>query len=228
MVMPEIGRAMAGGLRSGSGERRHDRDGRDGVGGPAAASALGREDADAWPDDPPCKSPGPSRPPRPPRTPPAASDRRRTPEQRPSRSAGQGRGFHRRPDRRLDQRRGDQAADGEARAPPPSPRPSVPARGGEPRPQLLPRPREPALDRPDRAAEPLGDLVVTQALDVAEHQWHPISLRQPTDLLVDDRPQLDLLEVATGRGDGSAARRSTIRRRSPRALSLLATRRATP
>ena len=43
-------------------------------------------------------------------------------------------------------------------------------------PQLLAGPRQPALHRPDRAAEPLCDLVMTQAVHVAEHQREAIPL----------------------------------------------------
>ena len=72
----------------------------------------------------------------------------------------------------------------------------------ESRPQQVPGSRQPALDRADRPAQPLGRLVVGQALEVAEHDRRPILLRRPTDLVV--RPA-DRVQRANASATGSVA-----------------------
>ncbi len=51
-------------------------------------------------------------------------------------------------------------------------------------PELLPRPIQPAVHRPGRAAEPLGGLGEREALEVAEHHRQPEGARQAVDLAV--------------------------------------------
>ena len=89
------------------------------------------------------------------------------------------------------------------------------------RPQPLAGAMQPALDRPDRAAEPPRRLLRRQALQVAEHHRRPIPAGQPGDLLVDRRPQFapalgvgrrgsveaDRAPRAPGRGPAPPARR---------------------
>ena len=101
-----------------------------------------------------------------------------------------------RAERRLDQGRSDhrRARRPEYRSQDRSRRRQAPA--GKTDTQLLPRPREPALNGPHRTAELASDLVMPQALHVAEYQGDTISLWQPVDLLVDHRPQLELTGIS--------------------------------
>ena len=99
---------------------------------------------------------------------------------------------------------------------------------GEPRLQLVPGPRQPALDRPHRAAEPARDRVEMKPFHIIKDQGDPIPLGESTDLLVEHRPQLGLLHVVGLSPGTPPARRSTSRRRAAFAFSFVATRRATP
>ena len=65
-------------------------------------------------------------------------------------------------------------------------RPRRQAAAGQPVPEPLPPPRQPALDRPDGAAEVPRRLLVRAAFQVAEHHRDAIPLGQPVHLLVDD------------------------------------------
>ncbi len=51
--------------------------------------------------------------------------------------------------------------------------------------ELLPRPGQPAAERPGRASEPPGGLVEGEALEVAEHHRQSEGARQAVDLAVD-------------------------------------------
>ena len=80
----------------------------------------------------------------------------------------------------------------------------------------------PALDRPDRPAQMPGRLLVAAALEVAEDQRGPESLRQPLDLFVEhafelvvrldagfrpERRPAPFMPVPTGRGQSGTRRR---------------------
>jgi hypothetical protein len=55
---------------------------------------------------------------------------------------------------------------------------------------------QPALHGADRAAQALGRLVVPHAFQVAQDQRQPETFGEPSDLLVDHRPQLGLGVIA--------------------------------
>ena len=61
---------------------------------------------------------------------------------------------------------------------------------GQASPEPFPAPGQPALDRPDRASEVPRRLLVAAALDVAEHDRHPVAVREPVDLRVDQAGEL--------------------------------------
>ena len=72
------------------------------------------------------------------------------------------------------------------------------AAAGQPVAQLLARPGQPRLDRPDRAAQPLGGLLVGQAFQVAEHDRQPEPIGEPAQLLVELGPGLRAVPIAVG------------------------------
>ncbi len=58
------------------------------------------------------------------------------------------------------------------------------------------RPGQPGLDRPDRAAKPLGGLLVGKAFQVTEQDRQSESFREPAKLLVELRPGLRPVPIA--------------------------------
>src|SRR5258708_2798698 len=84
-------------------------------------------------------------------------------------------------------------------SPPPSPPPGAPP---------LPTRRQPRTDGAPGTAELLRGLLVGVALQVAEHERRPILLRQASDLLIEDLPQ-----VARQHLVGTLPRRQIVQRR---------------
>ena len=64
------------------------------------------------------------------------------------------------------------------------------AAAGQSRTELLAAPRQPALDRPDRAADLRRGLLVRLALEIAEDDRFAVSRRQPIQLDIDQGSQL--------------------------------------
>src|SRR5262249_45666233 len=66
--------------------------------------------------------------------------------------------------------------------------------------------RQSAFDGSDRTAQPMRNLVMTKALDMAKDKRQPISLGQSSNLFVDHHTQVDLgrISLRSSRSLGSA------------------------
>ena len=65
----------------------------------------------------------------------------------------------------------------------------------EPRPQELPAARQPPADRADRPAQEPGGLFVRPPLEVTEHDRSPILVGKPTQLFMEQWPEIELVDV---------------------------------
>ena len=70
------------------------------------------------------------------------------------------------------------------------------------RPQESPPAREPAAHRTDRPSKQLGRLLVRLAFEVAEHDDVPELVREPIQLLVEQRPKVEMIGVVRRRPGG--------------------------